>query len=41
MKNVLIVDDEKITLRALRTEFTEAGYNVTTATAFHRTPLLS
>lgn len=31
MKNVLIVDDEKITLRALRTEFTEAGYNVTTA----------
>ena len=31
MKNVLIVDDEKITLRALRTGFTEAGYNVTTA----------
>lgn len=31
MKNVLIIDDEKITLRALRTEFTEAGYNVTTA----------
>ena len=32
MKQVLIVDDEKITLRALREEFSNAGYAVTAVT---------
>lgn len=32
MKQVLIVDDEEITLRALREEFAAAGYAVTTVT---------
>ena len=30
-KHILIVDDEQITLRALREEFSAAGYVVTTA----------
>lgn len=32
MKQILIVDDERITLRALQEEFTEAGYEVTAVT---------